>query len=150
MSTAPEPPHLVLACVVEREGRYLLIEESAGGVLVLNQPAGHWEYGESFTEGARRETLEESGWHVEPTHLIGVYEYQPDGLPYTFVRLAFAADAIRHDPDRPLDEGIVRALWMSRDEIAACPERHRSPMVLGCIDDHRAGQRVPLSVIRHL
>ncbi len=150
MTSGTEAPHLVVACVVERDGRYLLVEESAGGQLVLNQPAGHWEYGETFVDGAVRETLEESGWHVQPTHLLGLYEYQPDDLPYTFVRLAFVADAVRHEPERPLDDGIVRAVWMTRDEIAACPERHRSPMVLRCVDDHRAGQRLPLSVIHHL
>lgn len=127
-----------------------MVEESIGGETLLNQPAGHWEPGERFTEGACRETREESGWDVEIDHLIGIYEHQPQHLPYPFVRLAFAARAVQHHPEAPLDEGIVRALWMTRDELVASRERHRSPMVLRCVDDYLAGQRLPLSVLAHL
>lgn len=142
--------HVVVATVVEREGRFLLVEERVGGELCLNQPAGHWESGETLVEAARRETLEESGWQVRPTGLLGLYHHQPEHLDYGFLRVAFAAQALRHEAGRALDEGIVRALWLSREEIAACPERHRSPMVLRCVDDYLAGQRYPLALIAHL
>lgn len=144
-------PHVVVACVVEREGRLLLVEELAGGQrAVLNQPAGHWEPGETLIEAARRETLEETGWEVEPEHLLGIYEYQPPDLDYSFLRVAFTARAVRHHPQRALDSGILRALWLTPDELSAEHARHRSPMVQRCVDDHRAGRHYPLSLIAHL
>lgn len=141
---------MVVAALVEREGRYLLVEERVESRLVLNQPAGHWEAGETLLEACVREALEETGWDVEPEHLLGLYEHQPPELDYCFLRVAFAARALRHHPERPLDSGIERALWMTREEIAACPERHRSPMVLRCVDDLRSGRRLPLDAIAHL
>lgn len=148
--SAREPAHLVVACVVERDGRFLMVEESIGGDTLFNQPAGHWEPGERFTEGACRETLEETGWEVEVQELIGVYEHQPEHLPYPFVRLAFVARALRHHPEQPLDTGILRALWMSREDLLASQDRHRSPMVMRCVDDYLAGQRLPLTALTHL
>lgn len=143
-------PHIVVATVVERDGRFLLIEERINEQRVLNQPAGHWEPGETLVEAARRETLEEAGWDVEPTHLLGVYEWQPASLPSPFVRFAFAATPLRHHPDRPLDAGIERALWMTPDEILQAEPRWRSPSVQTCIADFQAGVRYPLDLIRHL
>ncbi|HUP92050.1 MAG TPA: NUDIX hydrolase [Solimonas sp.] len=148
-------PHVVVACIVVRDGRFLLVEERVGvgaarDRLVLNQPAGHWEQGESLVEGAQRETLEETGWEVEPTHILGLYHHQPADLDYGFLRVAFVAAARRQREGHRLDEGIERALWMTRDEIAASRERHRSPMVLRCVDDYLRGQRYPLSLAVHL
>lgn len=143
-------PHIVVAAIVEREGRYLMVEESIGGSLCLNQPAGHWEPGETLIQGMCRETLEESAWEVQATGFLGVYEWQPPDLPYSFVRFAFIAQALRHHPERALDAGIVRALWLSADELAAQPARHRSPTVWSCIEDHRAGRCYPLDLIRHI
>jgi 8-oxo-dGTP pyrophosphatase MutT (NUDIX family) len=143
-------PHIVVASVVEREGRFLIVEEEIDGQLWLNQPAGHWEPGETLVQGAVREALEESAWDVEPTHLVGIYEWQPETLPYPFFRITFAARALRHHPDRALDHGIVRALWLDRAELAAQGSRLRSPAVLRSIDDWAAGERYPLSMIRHL
>lgn len=143
-------PHVVVACVVEREGRFLLVEERIGGELRMNQPAGHWEQGETLVEGAIRETLEESGWEVEPTHVLGIYHYDPADLEYGFLRIAFVAKALRERPNHELDEGIERPVWLTRDEVAATLELHRSPMVLRCVDDYLAGQRFPLSMLSHL
>ncbi|HEX4896391.1 MAG TPA: NUDIX hydrolase [Solimonas sp.] len=143
-------PHVVVACVVEREGRFLLVEERVNGQLLFNQPAGHWEQGETLIEGAVREGLEETGWDLEPTALLGLYHYDPADLEYGFLRIAFVARALRHHPDRRLDDGIERAVWQTRDEIAALAARHRSPMVLRCVDDYRAGRRYPLDLIAHL
>lgn len=148
--TADWTPHIVVACVVERDGRFLLVEERIAGELVLNQPAGHWECGETLVAGARRETLEESGWDVEPTAVLGLYEWQAPGLPYPFLRIAFAAKALQHHPGRPLDTGIERVVWLTRDEIRRESLRLRSPSVERCIDDYLAGHCYPLSLIHHL
>lgn len=143
-------PHVVVACLVEHQGRFLIVEERINGELKLNQPAGHWEAGETLIEGARRETLEETRWQVEPTHLLGLYHYDPADLDYGFLRVAFVAEALRERPELALDTGIERAVWMTRDEIAATTALHRSPMVLRCVDDHLAGRRFPLDLIAHL
>jgi 8-oxo-dGTP pyrophosphatase MutT (NUDIX family) len=143
-------PHVVVACVVERDGRFLTVEERINGEMLLNQPAGHWEQGESLIEGARRETLEETRWEVEPTHVLGLYHFDPPQLGYGFLRIAFAAQLGMEHPERQLDEGIARALWLTRDELVASRQRHRSPMVLRCVDDYLAGRRYPLDLIAHL
>jgi 8-oxo-dGTP pyrophosphatase MutT (NUDIX family) len=143
-------PHVVVACVVERDGRFLLVEERIEGELRMNQPAGHWEQGETLVEGAIRETLEESGWEVEPTHVLGLYHHDPVDLEYGFLRIAFVAKALRERANHQLDEGIERPIWLTRDEVVATLALHRSPMVLRCIDDYLAGQRFPLSMLNHL
>ncbi len=142
--------HVVVACIVERNHRFLIVEERIKDVLLLNQPAGHWEQGETLIEGARRETLEETRWEVEPTALLGLYHHDPQDLDYGFLRVAFVAEARREHPQLSLDTGIERALWMTRDEIAASQSRHRSPMVLRCVDDYLSGRRLPLHAIAHL
>ena len=143
-------PHVVVACIVERDGRFLIVEEKIHGASMQNQPAGHWEQGETLVAGAIRETLEETGWDVEPTAVLGIYHHDPADLDYGFLRIAFGAEALRERPGHPLDEGIERAVWLTRDEVVASQPRHRSPMVLRCIDDYLAGQRYPLSMIAHL
>jgi len=140
-------PHTTAATIVEDNGRFLLVEELSGGRLVLNQPAGHLEQNERLVEAARRETLEETGWHVEPEYLLGLYIYRSTHNGITYHRACFSARALEHDPHRPLDEGIQRALWLTRDEVAAHADRLRSAMVLKCIDDYLAGIRYPLSLI---
>lgn len=142
--------HVTVAAVVERDGRFLFVEEKIASNTVINQPAGHWEAGESLVEAMVRETLEETGWHVEPADLLGIYEYHPPDLPYGFVRFAFRARALRHDTARKLDEGIERAVWLTPGELAAERARHRSPMVQRCVDDALAGVSLPLSSIAHL
>jgi 8-oxo-dGTP pyrophosphatase MutT (NUDIX family) len=142
---------VTVACVIERDGRFLFVEErDGGGKPVLNQPAGHWDEGETLLEAAVRETLEESAWDVEPTALVGLYDYRPAHLDHGFLRIAFAARPLRHHPERTLDQGIERALWLSREELAGCRERHRSPMVLRSVDDYLTGRRLPLDLIAHL
>jgi 8-oxo-dGTP pyrophosphatase MutT (NUDIX family) len=144
-------PSVTVAAVIERDGRFLMVEEHSAGGLRINQPAGHLEPGESLIAAAVREALEESAHVFSPTALVGTYlsrnvASSRGGMSVTYLRFAFAGtvgDAL----DRPLDEGIVRALWMTRDELAACAERHRSPLVLQCIEDYLAGQRYPLGVL---
>ena len=143
-------PNTVVATIVEQDGRFLFVEEEADGRAVFNQPAGHLDPGETLLDAARRETLEESGWHVEPTGLVGIYLVEPPGSTITYQRFCFRARAIRHDPARKLDKEIIRAVWMTRDELIDERARHRSPLVLRCVDDYIAGHNYPLSLIHDL
>ncbi len=143
-------PHVTVACVVADGERYLMVEEEVAGRLVYNQPAGHLEDGESLVAAAVRETLEETGWTVALQHLIGVQQWRSTEHGDAVIRFSFAAQALNHDPDRPLDTDIHRALWLSRNEIAALGERLRSPLVLLSIDAWLAGQRLPLSSLNYL
>lgn len=143
-------PDVTVATVVVRDGRLLVVEEQVQGALVLNQPAGHLEPDESLLEAARRETLEETGWEVEPTAFIGAYQWTSPRDGKHFLRMAFAAEPCRHHPDRPLDEGIVRALWLTPGELAAESARHRSPLVWKVAQDFLAGRRLPLNALTHV
>src|SRR5262249_33604321 len=116
--------------------------------LVLNNPAGHLEPDESLCAAAVREALEETGWSIELTHLVGVYQWANDDGH--FLRFTFAAKARSHNAARELDDGIVRTLWLARDEIVAAQPRLRSPMVLRGVDDFLAGRRLPLDVLTSL
>jgi len=138
-------PDVTVACIVPQQGKFLLVEENVRGELVLNQPAGHLEPDESLFDAAVRETLEEAAWSVDLTHLVGMYQWaNGDGH---FLRFTFAAQPRSHDSARGLDAGIVRTLWLTRDEIAASQSRLRSPMVLRGVDDFLAGKRVPLDAL---
>ncbi len=141
-------PHITVATIVEVEGRFLMVEESKGGRLVLNQPAGHLEPNETLRQAAVRETLEETGWEVALSGVVGIYLYTAPTNGVTYQRVCFVAAAIRHDPQRTLDTGIVGTVWMTRDELAAQPERWRSELILRCIDDYLAGPTYSLDVIR--
>lgn len=140
-------PHVTVATVVVRDGRVLLVEECVDGGMVLNQPAGHLEPDESLAEAAVRETLEETGWQVRLSAFIGTYQWTaPDGT--AFLRFAFAADPVAHDPARPLDTGIARALWLDPAELRAAAPRLRSPLVWQVVADFLGGQRHPLSLVK--
>jgi 8-oxo-dGTP pyrophosphatase MutT (NUDIX family) len=142
-------PHVTVATVVVRDGHLLLVEERIDGRDVLNQPAGHLEPGESLADAAVRETLEETGWAVRLSAFIGVYQWTaPDGTP--FLRFAYAAEALSHDPARRLDTGILRALWLTPAELKADPTRLRSPLVWQVVADYLAGQRHPLSLVKEV
>jgi len=143
-------PHVTVAAVVEHEGRYLLAEEYVGGTPVLNQPAGHWEQHETLIEGARRETLEETGYDFRPTALVGIYRWPHPAKGITYLRFAFAGEIIGFDPTRPLDANIVRTVWLTPEEIRAQARQHRSPLVGRCVEDHLAGRRYSLELLTHL
>ncbi len=143
-------PHVTVAAMVERNGRFLLIEEEINGESVINQPAGHWEDGETFAQAAVRETFEETGWNIEITGLVGIYEYKPPELDYAFVRFAFSAKPLSHSPEHVLEEGIKRWFWMDQNELRQEIYRHRSPMVQQCVEDYWMVKRWPLSIVNHL
>jgi ADP-ribose pyrophosphatase YjhB (NUDIX family) len=144
-------PNVTVAAIIEKEGRYLLIEEHTQEGLRLNNPAGHLDPGESPAEGCAREALEETARTFKPTALVGIYlsrfQRPQTGEDITYVRMAFCGDIGDVQPSLRLDEGIVRTLWMTPQEVRDSADRHRSPLVLRCIEDHLAGQRFPLDVI---
>lgn len=141
-------PSVTVAAVIEQGGRYLLVEEHTPEGLRLNNPAGHLEQGESPLQAVRREALEESARHFEPEAFLGVYlartRRAEPAEDITYVRLAFAGPAGEPQAGRALDAGIVRTLWMDLAEVRASRARHRSPLVLQCIEDHARGRRLPL------
>lgn len=144
-------PSTTVAAVVERDGRFLIVEEETPDGLRLNQPAGHLDPGESLPQAVAREALEETACRVEPEALVGVYmtRFQRPalGLDVSYLRFAFACRFLAEEPGRVLDTGIVRALWLSADELRAASGRHRSPLVMRTVDDWLAGRRFPLELI---
>ncbi|WP_457097831.1 NUDIX hydrolase [Lysobacter sp. P5_B9] len=143
-------PDVTVATVVVNDGRLLVVEENAGGRRVLNQPAGHLEPDESLLEAALRETLEETGWDVRLTAFVGAYQWKAPETGRHYLRFAFAAEPVTHHPARKLDEGIVRALWLTPGELQAETARHRSPLVWRVVSDFLAGRRQPLELVQHL
>jgi 8-oxo-dGTP pyrophosphatase MutT (NUDIX family) len=147
----PWKPSVTVAAVIERDGRFLLVEEETAEGVRLNQPAGHLDPGESLLAAATRETLEETAFAFTPTGLVGVYLWRTAGPSAgnaaTYLRFAFTGDLGTHDPGRSLDDGILRALWLTRDELAARATEHRSPLVLRCVDDYLQGVRYPLDLL---
>jgi len=146
----PLNPEVTVAAVVVRDGRFLLVEERIGGRLVLNQPAGHLEDRETLVEAAIRETREETAWRFHPEALVGTYLWRNPVNGRGFLRFAFCGDVDDLRPQQPLDKGIVRALWLSADELQAQPARLRSPLVMRCIDDFLQGRRQPLDSVSEL
>ena len=142
-------PNVTVAAVVERDGRFLLVEEDTRHGRLFNQPAGHLESGESLICAVERETLEETAYIFEPTDLLGVYQYHHPGDDVTYLRFAFTGRITALDAGRALDEGIVRAAWLTPEEIRRESSRHRSPLVMRCVEDYLAGRRYPLGVLHH-
>jgi 8-oxo-dGTP pyrophosphatase MutT (NUDIX family) len=139
-------PDVTVAAVVERDGRFLLVEERIGGALVLNQPAGHIEDGESLRAAVIRETLEETAFRFEPHALLGLYLWRsPRG--HSTLRVAFVGAVSDFDAHRSLDPPVIATHWLTRDEIAARSTRLRTPLVTRCIDDYLTGRRLPLEAI---
>lgn len=146
-----ERPSVTVAAVIERSGRFLLVEEEDEGRIVFNQPAGHLERHESLAEACTREVLEESAWHFQPRALLGIYRWNKadsvSSAGLSYVRFAFCGELGEREAGRELDAGIVRAVWLDADEIRALRERHRSPLVLRCVEDYLAGRRYPLAAL---
>jgi len=144
-------PAVTVAAVIERDGRYLLVEEHTAEGLRLNNPAGHLEPGESPLQGVVREALEETGCRFEPQALVGVYLARlprpATGADVTYLRFAFCGSVGEPEAGRALDAGIVRTLWLTPQQVEASRDRHRSPLVWQCVSDHLAGRRHPLQLI---
>jgi len=148
-------PSATVAAIIEQDGRFLLVEEHTPEGLRLNNPAGHLDEGESLVQGCQRETLEETRHLFTPTHLVGIYMSRSqrvaseleDAQDVTYLRFAFAGTLGALVPERQLDTGIVRTLWLTPDEVRASAARHRSPLVLQCMEDYLRGQRFPLDLI---
>ena len=141
------PPHITVAVIVFRDNKFLMVEEIRNNQCVYNQPAGHLEPNETLAQAAVREAYEETGWHVAPTHFLGVTRYVSTHSDTVYYRHTFIAEALTHDLDATLDEGIVQSLWLSYDELCAAPDKCRSPLVLKNIEQFLAGERYPLQLI---
>lgn len=143
-------PHVTVAAVIERQGRFLMVEEETADGLRVNQPAGHLEQGESLLQAVARETGEETAYGFVPRSLVGVYRWQipPSGL--TYLRFCFHGEISEPVPEQPLDHEIVRLLWLSRPELLDISDRLRSPLVLVCVDDYLAGRRHPLDLLQEV
>ncbi len=142
-------PNVTVAAVTERDGRYLLVEELTADGIRFNQPAGHLDEGESLVDACIREALEETAWEFRPSHLIGIYQWPRPAGDITYLRFAFAGVLGDFHHGRTLDDGILRTVWMTPEEIAASQASLRSPLVLQCVLDHRCGRRFSLDLIRH-
>ena len=142
-------PNVTVAAVIERDGRYLLVEEETAEGIRFNQPAGHLEDGESLVEAVVREALEETRYVIRPTALVGIYQWPRPQGDITYLRFAFAGEIVGEEKDRALDAGIIAPRWLTLDEVKASAARHRSPLILQCIEDLAAGARYPLELIRH-
>ncbi|HTF98431.1 MAG TPA: NUDIX hydrolase [Cellvibrio sp.] len=140
-------PHVTVATIVERDNRYLMVYEESDGKKVFNQPAGHLDPNETLADAAIRETLEETGWTVNLTGVVGVNLYTAPANGITYFRTTFIGEAISHDQSRKLDTGIIEAVWLTYEELLERKAQMRSPMTLQIIDDYRNGRRFPLSVV---
>ncbi|MEW5769915.1 MAG: NUDIX hydrolase [Pseudomonadota bacterium] len=143
-------PHVVVAAVIERDGRFLLVEEETDDGVRFNQPAGHLEEDETLLDAVRREVFEETAHRFEPHALLGVYRWRHPTNGRTYMRFAFTGEITGFDPEAGLDDGILRAVWLTREEIEASAARHRSPLILRCLNDYLAGKRYPLDVLNDL
>ena len=142
--------HVTVAAIIEENDRFMLVEESIQGQLVYNQPAGHLEENETLLEAVVRETLEETAWQFVPEYITGLYQWTQPQSRQTFMRICFAGQHRQFDAGRKLDTGIVRTVWLDRQEILARQDKLRSPLVLACIDDYLQGRRYPLELLKNV
>jgi 8-oxo-dGTP pyrophosphatase MutT (NUDIX family) len=142
-------PNVTVAAIVERDGRFLLVEEETDEGVRFNQPAGHLDEGESLLAAVAREALEETAHRFVPRFLVGVYQWRRPAGDITYLRFAFGGEVTGAEAGRALDRGILRAVWLTIEEIEAQRARHRSPLVMQCIEDYLAGKRYGLELIRH-
>lgn len=146
MTTDWKPPSVTVAAVIERDGRFLMVEEEYDGKRVFNQPAGHLDPGEGLVTACAREVLEETAHRFTPETLVGIYRWYYAPRDITFIRFTFAGRLDGLEAGRALDTEIIAAHWLTRAELAANVAQHRTPLVMSCIDDYLAGKRFPLEV----
>jgi len=142
-------PNVTVAAVMERDGKFLLVEEETSQGVRFNQPAGHLEADESLLAAITREVLEESAYHFVPLSLLGIYRWHSPESKTTYLRFAFTGKISGHEPERQLDAGILRAIWLTPDEIRAKQALHRSPLILRCMEDYLSGKRYPIDLLVH-
>jgi len=142
-------PNVTVAAIVQRDDKFLMVEEDADAQVVFNQPAGHLEKGETLIEAIIREVLEETAWEFQPEAVVGIYLYHNPRVAITYLRICFSGSCTTHHPDRKLDAGILRAIWMDKSELEANEHRLRNTLVLRCIEDYLAGKRYPLDILNH-
>ena len=142
-------PNVTVAAIIEQDGKFLLVEEHTSQGLKFNQPAGHLEANESLLHAVVREAREESAYEFEPQQLVGVYRWHAVSSDTTYLRFAYSGRILAHHAGQALDDGIVRAVWMSVEEIRTTVPRHRSPLILQCVEDYLAGKRYPLELVTH-
>jgi len=140
-------PHATVAAIIERDNKFLMVEELVQGKHVINQPAGHLDPDESLLDAAIRETQEETAWQFIPEAVTGIYLWKHPDNGESFLRVAFCGSCQNHQSEQALDEGILRAVWKTRDELVQEKNKLRSPMVIDCIDDYIAGKRYPLDIL---
>jgi len=143
-------PNTTVAAIVEQNGQFLLVEEDTADGVRINQPAGHLEQDETLLEAVIRETFEESAYRFTPEALLGVYHWQRPARDITYLRFAYIGSVSHQDPLQKLDDGIIRTVWMTLEEVRANSAILRSPQVLTCIEHYLAGQRFPLNVVTHI
>ena len=150
LARMPQQLDVTVAAVTEDDGRFLVVEERINHQLVLNQPAGHVERGETLFEAVIREAREETAWRFEPLALIGAYLWRNPSTGLTTLRFAFTGTVSDHKPEQPLDTGIITTHWLTRAELLEREKRLRSPLVLRCVDDYLGGRRQPLDSVARL
>ncbi|CAD6880813.1 Nudix-like NDP and NTP phosphohydrolase NudJ [Methylomonas albis] len=141
-------PHVTVAAVIEKGGRFLLVEETTARGLAFNQPAGHLEEGEDLINAVKREVWEETAWQFEPEALIATQLWRRNPHMPSFVRFCFSGTVNNHNPEQPLDDGIIDTHWLSRNEIYAKSQQLRSPLVLSTVDEYLKGHRYPLTILQ--
>jgi len=159
-------PRATVAAVIERDGKFLMVEEpdsnqssknqgsknqgSKPGSTVFNQPAGHLENNESLVQAIIREVNEETAWDFTPLYILGVYQWQTPTADKTYMRTTYVGTVDNHRPEQPLEDGILQACWLSRDDLLTRSSQLRSPLILACIDDYLNGTRYPLELYRNI
>lgn len=141
-------PHVTVAAVIERDGRFLLVEETTDQGIAFNQPAGHLEAGEDLISAIKREVWEETAWQFEPEALIAIQLWRKTPDHPSFIRFCFTGTVDNHKPEQQLDTGIIKTHWLDRDEILTKQNQLRSPLVLICVDEYLKGQRYPLTLLQ--
>ena len=142
-------PNVTVAAIVECDQKFLLVEENADNYVVFNQPAGHLEKDESLIDAVKREVLEETAWEFIPQCIVGIYMYPNQHSDITYLRLCFSGTCKNHHPEQALDEGIIQAVWLSKEEIEENNDKMRSQMVQQCINDYLSGKSYPLELLNH-
>lgn len=142
-------PNVTVAAIARKDQKFLLVEEEADNLIVFNQPAGHLEKDESLIDAVKREVIEETAWTFQPEGIVGLYLYPNPHIDITYLRICFYGSCVQHYPERNLDEGIIRAVWMDAEELKENTDKMRSTMVMQCINDFLSGQRYPLEILNH-